>query len=197
MVKPTDQENPRRERILEAAGELIGEVGWANVTTRQISQRAGVNNALVHYYFGTKSDLLLEAASAVFEAEIAATLIDPAGSIGDALKSVFSWLRSLDTHSPAMLITMEAAHQAVRDEEVAAWIRGVWKPYLQMFESLIVAGMDSGELAADIDPAALAVTLGALVDGLFIYRLVGLEFDVEKTVGAIESLIDTLTKGTK
>ncbi|MFA5569649.1 MAG: helix-turn-helix domain-containing protein, partial [Trueperaceae bacterium] len=40
-------------RILAATVALLGEVGWGGVTTRKVAQRAKVNNALVHYYFGT------------------------------------------------------------------------------------------------------------------------------------------------
>ena len=43
--------------ILEAADELIGEVGYDAVSARDIAERAGVNKALVFYYWGSKSEL--------------------------------------------------------------------------------------------------------------------------------------------
>ena len=36
------------------------EHGYAAVTTRRVSAAAGVNNGLVHYYFGTMDDLFIE-----------------------------------------------------------------------------------------------------------------------------------------
>ena len=36
------------------------EHGYAAVTTRRVSNLAGVNNGLVHYYFGTMDDLFIE-----------------------------------------------------------------------------------------------------------------------------------------
>ncbi len=195
MVKPDDQST--RERILRAAGELIIEVGWSSVTTRLIAQRAGVNNALLHYYFGTKDDLLLEAASAAFTSDIAGPVEDiaHAGSVAEALKSAFSWLGTVDAHSPMMVITMEAAHQATRDERVAAWLRDVWGGAFDVFTSVITEGQRRGEIPNEIDPRGLAIAIGGLIDGLFLYRFVGFDFDVDKTTGAIGALIDALTKG--
>ncbi|GMU60549.1 MAG: hypothetical protein AMXMBFR34_23120 [Myxococcaceae bacterium] len=47
-----------RERILDAADALFGELGFDVTTTRDIAERSGVNKALIHYHFGTKDDLL-------------------------------------------------------------------------------------------------------------------------------------------
>ncbi len=47
----------RAEQILRAADELFGEVGFAAVSVRDVAQRAGVNKALVFYYFGSKEAL--------------------------------------------------------------------------------------------------------------------------------------------
>jgi AcrR family transcriptional regulator len=45
-------------KILEAADELFGEVGFDASTTREIAERAGVNKALIHYHFRSKDGLL-------------------------------------------------------------------------------------------------------------------------------------------
>lgn len=43
--------------ILDAAEKLFAEHGFYGVSTRQVSTEAGVDVALVHYYFGTKRGL--------------------------------------------------------------------------------------------------------------------------------------------
>lgn len=45
------------EALLTAAGELGGELGFANVSTRAVAQRAGVNVSSIHYHFGGKEQL--------------------------------------------------------------------------------------------------------------------------------------------
>jgi len=52
---------PLRERILRAATELYAETGFRGTTTRQIAQRAGVNEVTVFRHFGSKTALLHEA----------------------------------------------------------------------------------------------------------------------------------------
>ena len=50
-----------RQHILEAAIAAIEKYGVQNLTTRLIAQEAGVNNAALHYYYGTKEHLVSEA----------------------------------------------------------------------------------------------------------------------------------------
>ena len=47
------------DALLDAAEEMLVDVGYAAITTRRLAERAGVNHGLVHYYFGSMEDLLL------------------------------------------------------------------------------------------------------------------------------------------
>jgi AcrR family transcriptional regulator len=49
-----------RTALLDAAAALMLGEGYAAVTTRRVAQRAGVNNGLVSYYFGTMDGLFIE-----------------------------------------------------------------------------------------------------------------------------------------
>jgi AcrR family transcriptional regulator len=44
--------------LMDAAEDLLYEVGYAGVTTRAVAEAAGVNHGLVHYYFGSMEELL-------------------------------------------------------------------------------------------------------------------------------------------
>ncbi|RMG61087.1 MAG: TetR/AcrR family transcriptional regulator [Deltaproteobacteria bacterium] len=46
-----------RQRILVAAEELFAEKGFTGTTIREISERAGVNSAMIYYYFKDKKGL--------------------------------------------------------------------------------------------------------------------------------------------
>lgn len=52
----TESSDTRRQ-LLIAAGELMREEGYAEVTSRKLAQRAGLKPQLVHYYFRTMGDL--------------------------------------------------------------------------------------------------------------------------------------------
>ncbi len=46
---------------MENAGELFSDHGFEGVTTRMIAERAGVKLSAIHYHFGSKENLYLEA----------------------------------------------------------------------------------------------------------------------------------------
>ena len=47
------------DALLDAAERLLVDVGYADITTRRLAEEAGVNNGLVHYYFGSNENLLV------------------------------------------------------------------------------------------------------------------------------------------
>jgi AcrR family transcriptional regulator len=49
------------KKLLDAAERLLVDVGHAGITTRRLAQVAGVNHGLVHYYFGSNENLLIQA----------------------------------------------------------------------------------------------------------------------------------------
>lgn len=54
------QASETRKLLLRAAGELMVEEGYAEVTSRKLARKAGLKPQLVHYYFRTMGDLFAE-----------------------------------------------------------------------------------------------------------------------------------------
>ena len=67
-----DREASRR-RILQAGLQVFSELGYDGATTRMVAQRSGLNESLLHRYFGNKEGLLLE----VSKMSIATMLAQP------------------------------------------------------------------------------------------------------------------------
>jgi TetR/AcrR family transcriptional regulator len=55
----TPRENAE-QNLLDAAERLLVEVGHAGITTRRLAREARVNHGLVHYYFGSVENLLVQ-----------------------------------------------------------------------------------------------------------------------------------------
>ncbi len=55
--KKTERSLKTSERILDVAEELFSQHGLYGVTIREIAKGAGVDTALLHYYFGTKNGI--------------------------------------------------------------------------------------------------------------------------------------------
>ena len=50
--------NEKQIQIMEAAEELFAEQGFAGTSVRDIAEKAGVNLAMISYYFGSKEKLM-------------------------------------------------------------------------------------------------------------------------------------------
>lgn len=59
MARPKTDDPEARAKILAAAETLFAQHGFAGVSVRQIAAAAGVNGAMIHYYFGNKENLYL------------------------------------------------------------------------------------------------------------------------------------------
>jgi AcrR family transcriptional regulator len=59
------------DALLDAAERLLVDVGYAGVTTRRLAEEAGVNNGLVHYYFGSLENVMVRALERFTERQIA------------------------------------------------------------------------------------------------------------------------------
>lgn len=200
MVKAFDQDVPEdttKQKILEAASQLIAELGWPDVTTRSIAERAGVNNALIHYYFGTKDALLLEAATVMFSEEFSGPMtgILAAPTFREGLQAYLDYLRVIEDHGPGVVVSVEALLRGVRDPAVAGWIRDLLSGARQLLEQVVVAAQERGELPAELDPAGTAVVLAALLDGLILYRLVFPDINLDGVESSILTLLNP--KGTR
>ena len=55
------------QKLINAAAEMLGEVGPRAMSVRGIAERAGVNHGLVHHYFGGKDGLLQAAMTRLVE----------------------------------------------------------------------------------------------------------------------------------
>ncbi len=61
LARKTPARSAAEEALLDAAERLLVEVGYGGITTRRLADEAGVNNGLVHYYFGSNENLLVRA----------------------------------------------------------------------------------------------------------------------------------------
>jgi TetR/AcrR family transcriptional regulator len=86
---PDDLET--RERILDAAHAVFTRKGTAAGRTQEIAAEAGVNKALVHYYFGTKAalaDAIFARALGTIMPRIFGILADPERSIEEKVPAI-------------------------------------------------------------------------------------------------------------
>ncbi|MEJ2266709.1 MAG: TetR/AcrR family transcriptional regulator [Anaerolineales bacterium] len=83
-----------KQQILEATISAIEKHGIQNLTTRAIAHEAGVNNAALHYYYGTKENLIAEALALTLDHMMEDTdeILSRSEDIRSRLRALFEYL---------------------------------------------------------------------------------------------------------
>lgn len=158
-----------RARILDTAEELFTEHGFAATSIRHIAETAGVNPALVHYYFGNKKSLLqsvMERTLAPLVQAVAAMKKSPQvspESIADLLISTIA-----EHPNVPRLLTREVL---LPGGELQQYFTTHMAPQLGgALPGLLEREKSNGRLREDCDPAVSALLLMAVCIFPFVAR---------------------------
>jgi len=164
-----DRSRRRREALLRAAIELLGETGVKSVTHRAVAERAGVALASTTYYFRSVNELVEEALKLHVAERVADLegLIDVALSITGASVTQFAE-RMAEVLVAAPTPTLVAQYQMYLEAGRNPALQPAASEALAAFEELIARVLAA--LGAR-DPHAAAEAFFALFDGFALHRL--------------------------
>jgi len=135
------QMDDTRQKLIDSAGEVFAEKGFAQTTIRDICQRAGTNVAAVNYHFGSKEDLYIEAVKAAHfeQCKLSDQELPPDLQPEEALRYFIHEMMTdmLDRESPSWkfeLIMREMSHPTQACEEL---VRDYIGPKFELLESLL------------------------------------------------------------
>jgi AcrR family transcriptional regulator len=172
----------RREQLVRAGVDLLGEGGWAGVTARGVAERAGTHPGLVHYHFGGLPALKRAVADAALREafEPAVALLTAAGSWPAGVAAVVRATAGRWEPRTAR-ITAELVAASLGDPEVGELVRHT----LADARARLVPWLaESGEA----EPEGLATLLLAALDGLVLHRLVEPALPLAGAAAAAEDL---------
>jgi AcrR family transcriptional regulator len=166
-----------RERVLEAASQLIGARGYHAVRVSDIARACGTSTGSVHYYFAGKGDVLTEALKY---------------SVQRAFERQSAELRAIDDARERLLHLIEMqlpGEDPVRGEWsiwLQFWAEAVVRPelrpthnelYSRWRETIlrIVRRGQRQRTFRDVDPDEVARHLTALTDGAAMQVMIGVE----------------------
>ena len=190
-LAPPAQET--RDRILEAACELIAEEGIDEVRIARVAMRAGASTALVHHYFSTREELLEQALLHSFELAGEERFGDEPAEERTATRAL---ARMIEECLPASgsrerdwVLWVELWLRAVRDPELRPVAAQLYERYRSWLASGIRTGVESGEFGP-CDPDAVADHAMALLDGFGIRAMLGdPSMDADRARTAIARLL--------
>jgi AcrR family transcriptional regulator len=169
LLDPQDEHGRRRTALLQAAFNVVAEVGFEGLRTRAVAQRAGVNIATLHYYFPSKQHLI-EGLAQLIGAKFVTLHGRPPRPSGlpalDRLRQEFSDGRFYFKHHPEMLLVLqEFALRGKRDPEVQKTVEQMNAHWRDGIERMVEAGVADGTFRDDIPPGEMISMLMSIFGG--------------------------------
>ena len=158
--------------LLDAAERLLVAQGHAGLTTRRVAQEAGVNHGLVHYYFGSMDELLMQ----VLERFTGRLVVRQREMYGAEASFLDKWREAWRYH----------------EDDLAAGYPKVW---FELQAKAWSSPQARAELAVDLPPTDALVTLVmVLAQGTQLERLLGLSTGHEELLAWIDLWLEGVSK---
>ena len=161
--------------LLDAAESLLVDVGYAGVTVRALAERAGVNQGLVHYYFGSMEEVLVQTLERFTER----LLERQVAMYASPEPFVIKWRRAMsylseDFESGYQKAWFELQAMAWNRPELRDRVAKVVDRWVEVLRPAFATGMDELGIDPDRMPVNAVVSLVATFNqGVMAERLLG------------------------
>jgi TetR/AcrR family transcriptional regulator len=170
-----------KTRILDTAEEFFSVRGYAATSIRSIADEAGVNPALVHYYFGNKKSLLHKVMERAMEPLVhaIAAMNDGPDASPETIAGLLFTMASEHPNIPRLMIR----EVLLPGGEMQQYFTQNMAPQLGgALPALLGKEKSAGRMREDSDPAISALLILAICIFPFIARalaepVLGIEFD--------------------
>jgi AcrR family transcriptional regulator len=156
-----------RDRIIDAALISLKQEGYAGTSVRAIARAGGFNSALIFYYFGSLSGLLLAALDRSSDLRLARyrAAVKDIGSLDDLLSAAVT-LYAEDLEAGHITVFSELVGASLSKPELRSEILMRAEPWLEFVEEVLarfIHGTPAAEVVSTRDLASviLAFYLGA------------------------------------
>jgi AcrR family transcriptional regulator len=174
-------------RIVDAMRSSVALRGVAGSTFDHVAREAGVSRGLLHYYFGSKEQMLVEVVRRDCDLRMA-VLDEQLGSARtpeDFLALlVFSLEELIREESEFFTVVFELFTLSRRNEEIAIAFAELGRRQREHVAELLAAKQADGVLSLAAEPEAVADVLFSLGDGVAMRMLAEPERDWSPTIAA-------------
>jgi AcrR family transcriptional regulator len=177
----------KAQRIVEAMRHSVARRGVAGSTFDHVSREAGVSRGLLHYYFGTKEQLLVEAARRDCELRIEALeqRLADARTADDYVALLAQNLQETIREDPDFVtLVFELFTLSRRNEEIAVEYARLVSLTRERLASMLAAAQEDGVLQLHAEPDAVADILFSLGDGFALRMIAEPDRDFTKAIRA-------------
>ncbi len=177
----------KAERIVEAMRLSVARRGTAGSTFDQVAREAGVSRGLLHYYFGSKEHLLVEAARRDFELrmEVLERQLAAATTADDFVHLMARHLEERVSEDPDLVtLIFELFNLSRRNGDIAVEYSELMLQSRAKVAGMLATAQREGVLHLSAAPESVAEILFALADGLALRMLLEPDRDFSATMDA-------------
>ena len=180
VATPKRLEGDKARRIIEAMRTSVATRGAAGSTFDHVAREAGVSRGLLHYYFGSKEQLLVEVVRHDCEERIAA-MDERIAQAADAEEIVAALVRGLEDFiegepgSPAVIYELLSASR--HSDDIRAELAELYRRWRADLADALRDKQREGVVELQGEPEAVASMLFALGDGFGIQVLSDPDWD--------------------
>lgn len=168
----TERNKPktRKDRIMDAALRIFAEKGFQNATITEISKKAGVSEATIYEYFGTKEDLLFAIPEKISNDtyEASSRVIPYIKGVEGKIRAILLFYVQLYQSNPdysALVLLQLMSNKRFRQTPAHAAIRKSSHGLLDCIRE----GIADGTFKNDADPYLIRSMLMGTIEHLFIH----------------------------
>jgi AcrR family transcriptional regulator len=177
----------KAQRIVEAMRRSVAQRGTAGSTFDHVSRTAGVSRGLLHYYFGTKEQLLVEAVRRDCELrmEVLERQLAGAQTADDFIALMAQNLQETVREDPDFVtLVFELFTLSRRNADIAAEYVELLRRTRQRVAGMLATAQREGVLRLHAEPEAVAEILYSLGDGFALRMLAEPDRDFTATLEA-------------
>ena len=161
------------------------------MTTRAVAERAGVNQALVHYHFGSIANLRRESVVARLKPEVDGLIEELLDDrpLPESIRRVMHLIDHFDLDTETGVLMAESLLQATRDPVMAEVMGGLMGSWGEMLGPRLAVAQERGVVRDDLPAAHLTAVLAAVLDGFLIQRMADPSVDADTTAATLIGLL--------
>jgi AcrR family transcriptional regulator len=184
---PKSLSGERAQRIVEAMRRSVAQHGTAGSTFERVARDAGVSRGLLHYYFGTKEQLLAEAVRRDCQLRLERLEQQLAGA-QTAEKFVgllAQHLQDVIREDPDFVtLLFELFTLSRRNPDIAVEYANLMRTMREQVAGMLTVAQEEGVLRLHAEPEAVAEILFSIGDGFALRMLTEPERDFTATISA-------------
>jgi AcrR family transcriptional regulator len=198
LMPVTARGEATRRKILDAAEEVFGEMGYYEASISEITRRAGVAQGTYYIYFHSKREIFAELVEDIgkrLRADTRAAIVGAPNRLEAEKRGFAAFFQFAARHRRIYSIVQEA--ERVAPEAAQAYYRGISQGYMRGLKE----AMDEGTVR-DLDPEAMAYALMGIGHFVALRWLIWPQeneaeqsYSGELPAGVFEAVMEFITRG--